>query len=88
METRLGIEGEIIEMDKPSDTKLNLNFLNNYVLEDEIYLRVDKLQALCSAQIILDMNDLSPARYSRAHYSLAIEEQVTELRNLLDQLFN
>jgi len=75
-------------MDKPIETKLNLNFINNYILEDEIYLRIDKLQALCAAQTLLDMNNISPARYSRTNYSLAIEEQVTELRSLLDQLFN
>jgi len=75
-------------MDKRADTKLNLSFLNNYVLEDEIYLRIDKLQALCSAQIILDSSDTAPARYIRTHYSMVIDEQVTELRNLLNQLFN
>lgn len=75
-------------MDKRADTKLNLSFLNNYVLEDEIYLRIDKLQALCSAQIILDSSDVAPTRCIRTHYSMVIDEQVTELRNLLNQLFN
>ena len=75
-------------MDKRTDATLNLNFLNNYVLEDEIYLRIDKLQALCSAQIILDTSDTAPPRYARVHYSMVIDEQVTELRNLLNQLFN
>ncbi len=75
-------------MDKRADTTLNLSFLNNYVLEDEIYLRLDKLQALCSAQIILDTSDSIPGRYIRAHYSMVIDEQVTELRTLLNQLFN
>jgi len=75
-------------MDKRADTKLNLSFLNNYILEDEIYLRIDKLQALCAVQVILDMGDVATARYIRTHYSMVIEEQVTELRNLLNQLFN
>lgn len=76
-------------MDKRLDTKLNLSFLNNYVLEDEIYLRIDKLQALCSAQVILDSSDAAPpARCIRMHYSMVIDEQVAELRNLLNQLFN
>lgn len=75
-------------MDKRANTKLNLSFLNNYILEDEIYLRIDKLQALCAAQVILDMSDVAPACYVRRHYSMVIEEQVTELRNLLNQLFN
>ena len=75
-------------MDKRADMKLNLSFLNNYVLEDEVYLRIDKLQALCAAQILLDASDTVPARYIRTHYSMVIEEQVTELRNLLNQLFS
>jgi hypothetical protein len=75
-------------MSKRADATLNLNFLNNYVLEDEIYLRIDKLQALCSAQIIVDASDTAPARYVRMHYSMVIDEQVTELRNLLNQLFD
>ncbi|RYY01370.1 MAG: hypothetical protein EOO53_17905 [Gammaproteobacteria bacterium] len=74
-------------MNKRTDATLNLNFLNNYVLEDEIYLRMDKLQALCAAQIVLDASDTATARYVRTHYSMVIEEQVTELRNLLNQLF-
>jgi hypothetical protein len=58
------------------------------MLEDEIFLRVDKLQALCAAQIILDTNDTAPARHIRTHYSMVIDEQITELRNLLNQLFS
>ncbi|RYG10571.1 MAG: hypothetical protein EOO07_21950 [Chitinophagaceae bacterium] len=75
-------------MDKRADAKLDLRFLNNYVLEDEIYSRLNKLQALCAAQIVLDTHDISAVRYVRAHYSMVIDEQVTELRNLLNQLFN
>lgn len=75
-------------MDKRTDMKLDLSFLNNYILEDEIYLRIDKLQALCAAQVILDSNDVAPARYIRTHYSMIIDEQVAELRKLLNQLFN
>lgn len=74
-------------MDKRGDKKLNLHFLNNYALEDEIYLRMDKLQALCSAQILLDSGDTVPNRYIRTHYSMIVEEQVIQLRNLLNQLF-
>jgi len=74
-------------MDKRTETTLNLNFLNSYILEDEIYLRLDKLQALCSAQILLDSHDTAPPRYRRCCYSMVIEDQVTELRSLIDQLF-
>lgn len=74
-------------MDKRADAKLDLSFLNNYYLEDEIYLCIDKLQALCSAQVMLDSSDTAPARSIRMHYSMVIDEQVAELRNLLNQLF-
>ncbi len=33
-------------MKKADNAELNLDFLNKYVLEDEIYLQLDKLQAL------------------------------------------
>jgi len=75
-------------MDKRADAKLDLSFLNNYILEDEIYSRLNKLQALCAAQIILDTSDIASARYVRAHYSMVIDEQITDLRKLLNQLFN
>jgi hypothetical protein len=74
-------------MDKRADEKLDLSFLNNYILEDEIYSRLNKLQALCAAQIILDTSDVTPERYVRAHYAMVIDEQATELRHLLNQLF-
>jgi len=75
-------------MDKRADIKLDLSFLNHYILEDEIYSRLNKLQALCAAQIILDTCDVTEARSERAHYSMVINEQVIELRHLLNQLFN
>ncbi|MES2675495.1 MAG: hypothetical protein V4660_14735 [Pseudomonadota bacterium] len=74
-------------MEKRTDTKMNLEFLDHFLLEDEIYLRVDKLQALCSAQIIMDSSDNVPTRHIRTYYSMIIEEQIIELRDLLNQLF-
>ncbi len=75
-------------MKKQDTPVLNLSFLNKYSLEDDIYLRVDKLQALCATQTMLDSNDTIPDPSMRFHYSMVIEEQVTALRSLLDQLFN
>lgn len=74
-------------MDKRTDSKMNFEFLDHFLLEDEIYLRMDKLQALCSAQIILDSSDNVPTRNIRTYYSMVIEEQIIELRELLNQLF-
>ncbi len=74
-------------MKKESNPVLNLNFLNNYSLEDDIYLRIEKLQALCSTQTMLDSNGVIPDSDVRFHYGMVIEEQVAELRRLLDALF-
>jgi hypothetical protein len=75
-------------MNKQGSHELNLSFLNDYSLEDDIYLRIDKLQALCSTQTMLDSNDAIPDTSVRFHYGMVIEEQVAELRRLLDKLFN
>lgn len=74
-------------MNKRSDTALDLSFLSHYLLEDEIYMRIDKLQALCTAQIMLDASDTAPAPQIRMFYSMVIEEQIMEIRNLMDKLF-
>ncbi|MES2676182.1 MAG: hypothetical protein V4660_18235 [Pseudomonadota bacterium] len=75
-------------MKKESNPVLNLSFINDYSLEDDIYLRIDKLQALCATQTMLDSNGASPDTHIRFHYGMVIEEQVAELRRLLDTLFN
>lgn len=74
-------------MSKRPDTELDLSFLSHFLLEDEIYMRIDKLQALCMAQIMLDASDTAPAPHIRMYYSMVIEEQVMEMRNLMDKLF-
>lgn len=74
-------------MNKRADTELDLSFLSHFLLEDEIYMRIDKLQALCAAQIMLDASDTAPASQIRLFYSMVIEEQVMEIRNLMDKLF-
>lgn len=75
-------------MTKRAEPVLNLNFLNNYVLEDEIYLRLDKLQALCATQALIDNSDIPNQRHISRHYAMVMEEQLGELRKLLNQLFN
>jgi hypothetical protein len=76
---------------KKQDTQnpvLNLSFLNHYPLEEDIYSSLDKLQALCNTQTMLYSNNSLPDSNIRFHYSLIIEEQVLELRSLLDELFD
>ncbi|HWV15356.1 MAG TPA: hypothetical protein VN030_07970 [Cellvibrio sp.] len=75
-------------MDKRADTELNLSFLKHYLLEDEIFMRIEKLEALCTVQIMLDASDTAPASQIRMYYSMVIEEQVTEMRSLLNQLYS
>lgn len=55
-------------------------------LEDSIYLQLEKIQALCSAQTILNSSDAIPTPTTRTYYSMVIEEQTSELRRLIDIL--
>jgi len=55
-------------------------------LEDSIYLQLEKIQALCSAQTILSSSDAVPTPATRTYYSMVIEEQTSELRRLIDIL--
>lgn len=67
--------------------ELNLNFLNSYLLEDEIYLQMDKLQALAALQTLLNTTETPPTRAQYLYYSMTVEEQINKLRVLVDQLF-
>lgn len=81
------IEGDT--MKKGDNAELNLEFLNNYVLEDEIYLQMDKLQALGALQtLIYSAEETNIVRKHHIHYSLIMEEHLQKLRTLLDQLFD
>lgn len=55
-------------------------------LEDELYLRADKLLALCAAQTALDHSDQPLASGIRGHYSLLMEEEARALRRTLEKL--
>lgn len=76
-------------MKKADNAELNLDFLNNYALEDEIYLQLDKLQALIALQTLMNSTE-DPAlpRKHYQHYSLIMEEHLLRLRGLLNQLFD
>ncbi|AQT61084.1 hypothetical protein CBP51_10550 [Cellvibrio mixtus] len=76
-------------MKKADDAELNLDFLNNYALEDEIYLQLDKLQALTALQALMhsaEDSDMHKKHYH--HYSLILEEHLQKLRGLLNRLFD
>lgn len=76
-------------MKKADNAELNLDFLKNYALEDEIYLQLDKLQALTALQMLMhsaEDPDIPKKHYQ--HYSLIVDEHVLALRKLLNQLFD
>lgn len=76
-------------MKKAGNAELNLDFLNKYVLEDEIYLQLDKLQALTALQTLINSTeDPDVPRRHHQHYSLIVEEHLLKLRGLLNQLFD
>lgn len=76
-------------MKKLDNAELNLDFLNNYALEDEIYLHLDKLQALTALQTLMNsVEDPAVPRKHFQHYSLVMEEHLQKLRGLVNQLFD
>lgn len=58
-------------------------FNETYEFEDALFLAVDKLQALCTAQSQLDNGESPLSANTRAHFSLVIEDQVKEIRRML-----
>ena len=56
-------------------------------LEDQIYLQMDKLLALCGMQSIADANDCEVPVGLRTNYSVVLEEQAQNLRELLNEMF-
>lgn len=76
-------------MKKADNAELNLSFLNKYALEDEIYLQLDKLQALAALQTLMNSTEEPDVpRKHYQHYSLIVEEHLLKLRGLLNQLFD
>lgn len=74
-------------MKEQAKGELNLSFLSNYLLEDEIYLQLDKLQALVSLQTLLNTAETTPTRAQHLYYAMTVEEQLGKLRELVDELF-
>lgn len=76
-------------MKKADNTELNLDFLNNYALEDEIYFQLDKLQALAALQTHMNASEEAALpRKHYQHYSQVMEENLHKLRSLVNQLFD
>lgn len=69
------------------DISETLSLQDNGELEDSIYLAVDKLEALCTVQARLEAGDAQVEPSTRMHYTMVVEEQLRELRQLLNQHF-
>jgi hypothetical protein len=76
-------------MKKVDNAELNLDFLINYVLEDEIYLQLDKLEAMIALQTLMSSAEhpAVPQRHFQ-HYALVMEEHLQKLRALINQMFD
>lgn len=75
-------------MKKQDAAAVDLSFLRTYsIWEDDIYFRLDKLHALCAAKSLLYENSTAPDPTVCFHYTKVLEEQVIELRKLMDDLF-
>lgn len=74
-------------MKEQAKGNLNLGFLNNYQIEDDIYLQLDKLQALVSLQTLLNTAESAPTRAQQLYYAMTLEEQLEKLRGMVDELF-
>lgn len=69
--------------------ELNLDFLNNYMLEDEIYLQLDKLESMVALQTLMSsVEDPAVPRKHFQHYALIMEEHLHKLRDLVNQMFD
>lgn len=75
-------------MTKPTLAAFTTTSVNGYVLEDEIYTQIDKLQALCAAQTLMHLSgDEGISKKHHIHHIQVTEENLQKLRGLLDQLF-
>ena len=62
-------------------------FNEKHQFEDALFLAVDKLQALCTAQTQLDTGETPLSPSTRSHISLVIEDQVKDIRRMLVKHF-
>lgn len=70
------------------DIEETTSMANQIDLEDAIFLAADKLQALCTVQSELESSECPMSDKTRSHYSIILEDQMNELRRLLEQHFN
>lgn len=57
-------------------------------LEEEIFIHMDKLDALCRVRSIAESGESTIPRASLMHYSQLVEQEAKQLRRLLDQFFS
>lgn len=57
-------------------------------LEDLIFQQLDKVQALSEAQRLVDRSETPMSSKSRCYYSTLLDDQLQELRGLLERCFS
>lgn len=70
-----------------SEATVDFDFTNSYLLEDEIYRQLDKIEALTALNTLLNRAETPPARSQLLHYCMTLEEQMVRMRELIDRLF-
>ncbi|MGQ9427611.1 hypothetical protein ACXYTJ_14920 [Gilvimarinus sp. F26214L] len=71
---------------QPKNYKPTTDLKESAALEDEIFLQMDKLLALCVAQTALTEGEQELALGTRSYYALVVEEQARRVRETLARL--
>lgn len=70
------------------DIRETVSLVADAELEDAIFCTMEKLQALCVVQAELEANECALAPKTRVHFAMVMEQQVGELRRLLEKQFS
>ena len=70
------------------DIRETMSLVENSELEDSIFLTIDKIQALCAVQAELEANECALAPKTRVHFAMVMEQQVEDLRRLLEKQYS
>lgn len=60
----------------------------NEPLEDDIFLQMEKIDALCSIRAAVDAGETAMSSRKMTYFSMIMEQEVKALRKLLDQVFS
>jgi hypothetical protein len=60
----------------------------NEPLEDDVFLQLEKIEALCNVRKAADAGEASMPSRTMTYFSMILEQEVKALRKLLDQIFS